>query len=93
MEQLVTLRIIGMFSYNNCYFFFKKMNINMVNTCSSQPPCPVDLSDEGGQAHGHELQEFPRCVKLHYHGFIKRRKLPLTKSTHVYFQEKIVIGF
>ena len=33
-------------------------------------PLPVDLSDEGGQAHGNELQEFLHCVKLHYHGYI-----------------------
>ena len=54
------------FSYNYCYFF-TKMTINMVNTCV--------IDDEGGQAHGNELQEFPHCVKLYCHGYIKLRKL------------------
>ena len=39
------------------------MTINMVNTCV--------IDDEGGQAHGNELQEFPHCVKLYCHGYIK----------------------
>ena len=59
------------------------MNINMVNTCVIDKiiqikllivhfnPLLVDLSFEGGQAHGHELQEVPHCG---YHGYIKRRK-------------------
>ena len=49
-------------------------------------PLPVDLSDEGGQAHGHEPQEFLHCAKLHYHGYIKHWKLKFRLHVTVQLQ-------